>query len=97
MPTRPPMHRTSKPAPPPDYIGIRALRSSYRWQCVRMMKLKQSPLCEVCEKNGRTTAAVQVHHRIDLCQRIDLAFDIDNLESVCTECHSIIHKQRKGE
>ena len=55
----------------------------------------ENPLCEVCEAQGRVTLADQVHHRQKFVvnNRIDkgLAFDFDNLQSVCVDCHSKAH------
>ena len=98
MPVKPPIHRTCQPAIPADYSGIRALRSSARWQRVRAMKLNQDPLCEVCKLDGIIQEAEQVHHRIGLEKNIELAFDLWNLESVCTACHANIEQAvRQGQ
>ena len=56
-------------------------------------------LCEMCEKKGIVKPADDVHH-IQSFMEVDdqdarrlLAFDFDNLMSLCDECHSEIHKR----
>jgi len=60
---------------------------SVAWQKLRRAKLRANPLCECCEAAGRTTPAMQVHHKQARQDAPDLALDWDNLESVCTRCH----------
>jgi len=70
-----------------------------RWKILRAEKLRVNPLCEQCEREGRSRLAEEVHHRIPFSQgstpqmRDYLAFDLDNLESLCTECHRSRHKK----
>ena len=54
-----------------------------RWQRLRLKVLVERPLCETC---GRP--ATEVHHRISIDERPDLAFDRDNLMALCASCHS---------
>ncbi len=64
-----------------------------RWRKLRAAKLAENPLCEICEKKGKTVLTQEVHHirpfqtgttpeEIEI-----LAFDWDNLQSLCVECH----------
>ena len=68
-----------------------------RWKILRTEKLRINPLCEECERKDKTTLADEVHHIIPFSQgktpmqRDYLAFDIDNLESLCTDCHNSKH------
>ena len=48
----------------------------------RLIKLAQQPLCEECHKK-----ATQIHHK-DLSKD---NHDLDNLMSVCCQCHADIH------
>lgn len=73
-----------------------------RWKRLRLVKLKNNPLCEICEKKGITKMADDVHH-IQSFMSVDdpearkaLAFDYDNLMSLCDECHSEIHKRKRS-
>lgn len=76
--------------------------NSARWRRLRAWKLKESPLCEVCENNGKIKPADDVHHIIsfmstdDPLERKMLAYDTDNLMSICDECHQQIHNNFKN-
>lgn len=66
------------------------------WQNLRRAKLMQSPLCEMCLKEGRITPAIDVHHIDSFMnytgnERLQKAFDESNLMSVCKQCHQKIH------
>ncbi len=65
-----------------------------RWSRVRAVKFSDNPLCEQCLLKGIVTITQEVHHIIPIdVYHLDeeLAFDIDNLMSLCNECHSKIH------
>ena len=79
-----------------------------RWWRLRDAKKRANPLCEKCEAEGRITQTQAVHHIIpfetgstpEMVER--LAFDYNNLMSVCNECHSILdnlvkRNRNKGE
>ena len=90
-----------KPRKGRPYEGKRKERmviyNSARWRALRLAKLRDNPLCELCERKGITRLADDVHHIQsfmdvdDPDERRTLAFDIDNLMSLCDECHSGIH------
>lgn len=70
------------------------------WKRLRDAHLREHPLCEVCELEGRVTLAEHCHHlrsftegRNELEQKT-LAFDPRNLISVCPLCHWEIHHGR---
>lgn len=56
-----------------------------------------NPLCEECEERGRITPVDDVHHIVsfmstdDPLERLRLAFDFDNLMSLCDGCHAKKH------
>jgi 5-methylcytosine-specific restriction enzyme A len=60
---------------------------THRWTKNRNMKLRNDPLCEMCERHGITKVADLVHH-VDGNSRNNRA---DNLMSLCTNCHAKIH------
>lgn len=73
--------------------NYKKLIQSSRWGKVRNKYIKSHPTCECC---GRL--ATEVHHRIPLMRyrndplRMEmLAFDEDNLISVCHDCHEKLH------
>ena len=70
---------------------------SKRWQNLRLVKLQDQPLCEICLSKDKVTPAVDIHHKDSFLnyegwQRIAKAYDYDNLLSVCKECHSELHR-----
>lgn len=68
-----------------------------RWRKIRAQKMADNPLCEMCEKEGRITSATEVHHKIPVESTQDparaemLAYSLDNLMSLCRDCHHKIH------
>lgn len=64
-----------------------------RWRPLREEKLRCNPLCERCESLGVSRFAKEVHHIVafmsaaSLTHRDRLAFDFDNLRSLCVDCH----------
>lgn len=85
MPSLPPSHRKAQPHQPTSAKRVlaRKLRNSRRWRKVREIKISAHPLCEYCGAAGE-----QVHHIAGLAERPDLAYDMDNLATVCTGCHA---------
>lgn len=74
--------------------------NSGRWRVLRTAKMNSNPLCEMCEREGRTTPADDVHHIQSFMSTDDpdarraLAFDYDNLMSVCDRCHQKLHNDK---
>lgn len=64
------------------------------WRKVRATKLSADPLCERCERMGRTTAATLVHHKIPVRQDPSLRLALSNLMSLCVSCHP--HEEAKS-
>ena len=78
----------------------RRVYNSERWRRLRAMKFAISPLCEVCEKMNRITPAEDVHHIVSFMsttdpeQRYFLAYDLNNLMSLCKKHHQEAHNKR---
>jgi 5-methylcytosine-specific restriction protein A len=70
-----------------------SLYGSARWKTVRRLKLQRDPLCEICRAKGDLVPAQMVHHIKEAKERPDLFFDIENLQSLCNECHNRLHKK----
>jgi 5-methylcytosine-specific restriction protein A len=74
--------------------------NSKMWKRLRLYYLKEHPLCENCLKTGKLTSAKEIHHIIeinkgaDLDQKLDIALNINNLMSLCVECHHQIHNEK---
>jgi len=72
-----------------------------RWKRVRAAKVRLNPLCEICELLGITKEVEEVHHVIPFMtgktpeEVQNLAYDIDNLQSLCVEHHKIVEKAAK--
>lgn len=70
-----------------------------RWKRLRAAKLRENPLCERCEIKNKVVPAAEVHHKIPFDrgrtpQEVDdLAFDMDNLQSLCDPCHDEAHEE----
>ncbi len=76
-----------------------AVYRSTRWTVVRAQVLRNEPTCRTCRAAGRTELATQVDHVIGLRERPDLAFEVSNLQPLCTVCHSAKSQaeRRRGE
>lgn len=73
------------------------LINSYAWQKLRHRKFIANPVCELCAAEGRATPTEEVHHIIpvengrDEAEMRRLAYDFDNLQSLCKACHAAVH------
>ena len=81
----------------------RKTRQSYynttEWRKLRETYIKQNPLCEECLKKGKVTPASSVHHIKSPFNKGEvnkvLFLDYNNLQSICHECHGIIHAKEQ--
>lgn len=79
------------------YDMRRAIYQTRRWRRLRELKLLDTPLCEICATKDIIRPAVDVHHITSFVsastqeQCVFLAFDYNNLQSLCKECHQRIH------
>lgn len=77
----------------------RKIYQTKRWVRLRAVKFANDPLCELCMQKEPSVIrpAEDVHHIVsfmtttDPIKRKALAFDYDNLQSLCKECHQKIH------
>lgn len=64
---------------------------------MRQVKLRAFPLCEVCMIEGRIKGGEHVHHLRsfmgiqDKARRDAVAYDPENLMTVCEVCHGRLH------
>lgn len=74
---------------------------SKRWQRLRQLKITINPLCERCLKNGIYNATEIIHHKDYVTDKNynddNIFFNIDNLESLCFDCHQKEHFAEKQE
>lgn len=71
-----------------------------KWRKLRICKLLEFPLCERCLDSDLVVPAVDIHHIQsfmvdDENLKIQLFFDINNLKSLCKECHQLTHNSHK--
>lgn len=79
-----------------------AIYNTTRWHALRDAKRMNDPLCEECLKKTPKVVrpAEEIHHIVsfmsvtDERQRKALAYDYENLMSLCHECHERLHGGR---
>lgn len=77
------------------------LINSWRWQQLRKAKFIRNPICEECVRVGIARPTEEVHHVVpvesgrDEAEMAKLAYDIDNLQSLCKECHAAKHQRKE--
>ena len=69
-----------------------------RWKRLRAEKFAANPVCEVCAAKGIARLTEEIHHIVpfEIDNDLSLAYDYDNLISLCVECHKKMHEQLKG-
>ena len=60
---------------------------NYRWQKFRELYLKENPLCVFCENEGKIKEANVVDHIKPHKGDMDLFWDKDNMQPLCTFHH----------
>lgn len=73
---------------------------SMRWLRMRLNYIQHHPLCEICEAQGKSVLAQDVHHKDSFNhyygnERIRKAFDVNNLMSLCRKHHCELHRGNK--
>ena len=72
------------------------------WKNLRLHYLMENPLCQMCLKDNKIKSGVEVHHILPistgktLFEKQRIAFDPDNLMSVCIEHHHKIHQKNNN-
>lgn len=66
-----------------------------RWRKVRLTALKRDRgQCVWCREKGIvTTKRLEVDHIQELDKRPDLAYSLDNLRTLCRDCHNQRHNR----
>ena len=60
----------------------------YKWRKLRDWFIRAHPYCEECLRQGRMTLATDVDHITPHKGDATLLLDVNNLQSLCHECHS---------
>lgn len=58
--------------------------------------MRDGYMCQMCKRYGRRTPATVVHHKKHADEYPELAYDLDNLESLCAKCHNKEHPEKGG-
>ena len=66
------------------------------WKRYRKWYLSGHPLCERCQRHGKTVPATLVHHIVELEDGGE-PFDPANTEALCASCHNKVHGKRGGD
>ena len=73
----------------------KAFYNSATWQRIREAVLaRDNHLCQNCLRQGILTPANVVHHIKKLEDAPNKALDMDNLETICTACHNLVHPDK---
>ena len=105
MPSIPPRckFRTQRPTTKQQSVHRRdsiavAIRNSNRWKRVREIKMRMNPLCEdpLGLHGKELVAAAQIHHLQEIAAAPELAFTLENLQSVCVRCHAVLSAQERA-
>lgn len=67
---------------------VRKLYQTPQWRRLRKVILNRDPYCKRCERHGIDTPSDTVNHIVKAKDDPTRFFDPDNLEGVCTPCHS---------
>ena len=73
--------------------------NSKEWKALRIAKLRANTDCEICKANGHIRSAHCVHHIHPIEDSSTFeemkrwAFDWNNLQSLCDECHHQVHEE----
>ena len=69
-----------------------------KWKKFRKAILRRDGYqCQRCRRYGRMRQAVEVHHIKHTDEYPELAFDPDNVVSLCSACHRAQHPERAEE
>ena len=78
-----------------SWRGWNAFYHTARWQAKRKDILRRDrKQCRMCRDKGRYTPATTVHHLKHLREYPELALTDDNLISLCSECHELVHPEK---
>lgn len=97
MPSLPPKKPRSWNVVRPPQSGRTFVNPWYNtqaWRKLRAAVLRDNPLCVECKKNNITTVAKVVDHIQNVSsgqtplQREMLMWDVNNLQTMCQQCHN---------
>ena len=73
-----------------DTLKKRGFYQSKAWRRIRLLALQRDHyLCQECLKQKRIKTATEVHHIKPLEEYPELGLELDNLQSLCWDCHEL--------
>lgn len=78
------------------------LMNSREWKELRTQVIREHPICQLCEAQGRVTASRCVHHIQPVesgrteAECTELCFRRSNCQALCYQCHADIHKAERS-
>lgn len=88
MPTLPKGRGRKKPVDKnKSWGGDTSIYRMSKWRKLRAWWVQQSPLCVICESEGRVKSCDVVDHIKPIKQGGEM-YDLDNLQSLCHSCHN---------
>ena len=82
--------RAAAPEKTPDKTRLKE-QGFYHWPVWRRLRRlalqRDRYLCQDCLEKGVIRTATEVHHVAPVDERPELALELDNLRSLCWECH----------
>ena len=83
-------------------LAQKLVYNTNKWQKLRILKLQNNPLCELCLEKDIISATEQIHHvqpfmnGTSIQQIKYLGFDYNNLQALCENCHQNIHSNKNN-
>ena len=76
-------------------VDTRTFYMGRKWKRKRMAVLRRDAYqCQDCRRYGRMRQATEVHHIKHLDEYPELAYESDNLISLCHACHNARHPEK---
>jgi 5-methylcytosine-specific restriction endonuclease McrA len=85
-----------RPSRKADQRERAAFYNRNRWKRLRAAHLAANPICESCLEAGKVTEATIVHHVKERLDAPHLAYDQDNLKSICDFHHTQLHSRSRS-
>lgn len=96
-----------------EYVTDQQKKKFYRsssWESLRQHALKRDNFeCQECKRQGRVhtdsikvegerkSIELNVHHKYEIEDYPKLALVLDNLETLCLNCHNVVHNRVFGQ
>ena len=76
----------------------RQMYNTSAWRKIRLIHLDEFPLCYICQKHDKIKVANHVDHIIPVTKLnySKMFLNLDNYQSLCSSCHSIVTLKQKG-